>query len=118
MRAFYQKSWIRQIAARRSAITIAFFIACISSIGGFAQIGSPEIISVSPTSGPEGTRLEITGENLADATTVLFGATPASFKQISHRKIIALVPHKVSTSMITVETPHGSSSSRFPFTVH
>jgi hypothetical protein len=118
VRAFYQKSWIREIAARRSAIGSALFIACITSICGFAQIGSPEMISISPTSGPEGTRLDITGENLAGATSVLFGATPASFKQISHRKIVALVPHKVPTSMITVKTSHGSSSSPFPFTVH
>jgi IPT/TIG domain len=118
VRAFYQKSWIRQIAARRLAITSALFIACISSIGSFAQIGPPEIISISPTSGPEGARLEITGENLAGATTVLFGATPASFKQISHRKIIALVPHKVAKSMIIVRTRQGSSSSPFPFTVY
>jgi IPT/TIG domain-containing protein len=87
------------------------------SICAFARAGLPEITSISPTSGPEGTKVEITGENLAGATTVVFGATPANFKAISPQEIVALVPHNVSTSTITVGITHGDSFSPFPFVV-
>ena len=119
MRAFYQKNRSRQIAAARWAIADLFIATTLFtiSISGFAQAGPPEIISISPTGGPEGTRVEITGENFAGATTVFFGATKANFKLISSETLIALVPHKVSASTIAVGTTHGSSSSPFPFIV-
>src|SRR5207245_7959828 len=87
------------------------------SFSGLAQVEPPVIIAISPTSGPEGTRVEITGINLAGATTVLFGASPAVFKLISPEAIVAIVPHKISTSTITVSTPYGHSSSPFPFVI-
>ena len=87
------------------------------SFSGLAQVEPPEITAISPTSGPEGTRVEITGINLAGATTVLFGASPAVFKLISPETIVAIVPHKISTSTITVSAPQGHSSSPFPFVI-
>jgi hypothetical protein len=95
-------------------ITLAFPAVSISAL---AQAGPPEIIAISPTSGAEGTRVEITGRNFAGVTTVLFGASPAIFKLISPKSIIAIVPHKISTSTITVSAPYGHSSSPFPFFV-
>ncbi len=105
------------------AIAITFFGLVITlaalpvSFSGLAQVEPPEITAISPTSGPEGTRVEITGINLAGATTVLFGASPAVFKLICPETIIAIVPHKISTSTITVSTPQGHSSSPFPFVI-
>jgi len=105
------------------AIAITFFRLVITlaalpvSISGFAQVKPPEIIAISPTSGPGGTRVEIRGINLAGAISVLFGASPAVFKLISPQTIIAIVPHKISTSTITVSTPYGHSSSTFPFLI-
>ena len=123
MRAFYQKVQSRVIAIAGMAIAITFFGLVITlavlpvSFSGLAQVEPPVIIAISPTSGPEGTRVEITGINLAGATTVLFGASPAVFKLISPETIVAIVPHKISTSTITVSTPYGHSSSPFPFVI-
>src|SRR5207245_2058637 len=50
------------------------------SFSGLAQVEPPEITAISPTSGPEGTRVEITGINLAGATTVLFEGQPGGFQ--------------------------------------
>lgn len=86
------------------------------SFSGVAQ-EPPEILAISPTSGAEGTQVEITGRNLAGVTTVLFGASPAIFKLISHETILAVVPHKVSTSTITVSAPRptGTAPAHFLF---
>ena len=79
--------------------------------------GVPEILRVSPTAGPEGTRLEISGRNLREVTAVLFGATSSAFKVISSEKLIALVPHRARSSTITAVTPSARASSAFPFMV-
>ena len=123
MRAFYQKvqSGLVAIAGMAIAITFVGLVITLAALPvsflGFSEVKPPEIIAISPTSGPEGTRVEITGINLAGATTVLFGASPAVFKLICPETIIAIVPHKISTSTITVSTPQGHSSSPFPFVI-
>jgi hypothetical protein len=83
----------------------------------FSQSSSPEILRISPTNGPEGSRVEITGKNLEDASSVLFGTTAAVFKSGSAQELIVLVPHKVATSTIIVATPRGQATSPFPFVV-
>src|SRR5207244_6343958 len=87
------------------------------SVSALHKVQPPKITAISPTSSPEGTRVEITGINLAGATTVLVGASPAVFKLISPETIVAIVPHKISTSTITVSAPQGHSSSPFPFVI-
>jgi hypothetical protein len=77
----------------------------------------PEIRGISPTSGPEGTRVEISGKNLQNISAVLFGTTQAVFDSVSAERLIAIVPHKVPTSIVTVITPQGRSSSSFAFVV-
>jgi hypothetical protein len=123
VRAFYQKVQSRLVAIAGMAIAITFvsFVITLAflpvSISGFAQVKPPEIIAISPTRGPGGTRVEIRGINLAGAISVLFGASPAVFKLISPQTIIAIVPHKISTSTITVSAPQGHSSSPVPFVI-
>jgi len=77
----------------------------------------PEIFRISPTSGAEGTRVEISGRNLQDSSRVQFGPSQATFKTISSEKLIAIVPQRTPTSLITVISPHGHASSPFPFAV-
>lgn len=77
----------------------------------------PEILRISPTSGPEGTRVEISGKNLQAVTAVQFGRAEAAFKRVSPEKLVAIVPHRTSTSLITVVTPHGRALSPFEFAV-
>lgn len=86
------------------------------SAGAFAQ-AAPQILSFSPTSGVEGSRVEISGSNLQLATSVLFGKSPATFAVISPVKLIALVPRWTSESPITVVTAHGKTTSAIAFLV-
>lgn len=78
---------------------------------------APEILRISPTSAPEGARVEISGRNLQQTNAVAFGATKATFKLISSEKLIAIVPHRTATSTITVITAQSRASGPFPFVV-
>lgn len=82
-----------------------------------AQSASPEILAISPASGPEGTPVEITGRNFQNASQVLFGGSTAVFQIASAQKLIAIVPHKLSTAPVTVITPQGRSSAPVTFAV-
>jgi hypothetical protein len=77
----------------------------------------PEITRIWPTSGPEGTRVEITGTHLREVSRVVFGTTGADFKIISAESLIAIVPHRTATSVISVITPQALAASPFPFVV-
>lgn len=77
----------------------------------------PQISRISPTSGPEGTRVEIFGTNLKDASKVVFGKSEATFRAVSADELIAIVPNRTDSAIITVITPQGHTSSPFPFAV-
>lgn len=105
--------------AKHLALTL---IICAWLIPAFSaeiatQSDAPEILRISPTSGPEGSRVEITGNNLQGTSAVLFGTTSAVFKPLSPEELIALVPHKVSTSTIAAVTPRGRANSPFAFVI-
>jgi hypothetical protein len=99
---------------KRIAIIISGSLILTAAI---AQTTHPEILRISPTSGPEGSRVEITGKNLQQASGVFLGATSSTFKIVSPEELIALVPHKSVTSPITVVTPRGRVASPFAFSV-
>jgi len=82
-----------------------------------AQSTRPEILRISPTSGPEGSRVQITGKNLQDASAVFVGSTSSVFNLASAKELITIIPHKTATSNITVVTPRGRASSPFAFVV-
>jgi hypothetical protein len=73
--------------------------------------------SVSPTSGSEGTRVTIVGQNLAETSKVSFGKFDATFKIVSPEKVIAIVPRWANTFSIAVSTPEGAATSPFEFVV-
>ena len=80
--------------------------------GGFTYLAPPAIDSISPVSGPMagGNAVTITGQNLAYATSVIFGTAPASsFTVVSNTQITAAAPaNAAGTVNITVMTPGGS----------
>jgi len=82
-----------------------------------AQTAHPGILRISPTSGPEGSRVEITGTGLQEASAVFFGSTNSAFTIVSPEQIVTLIPHKSVTSTVTVVTPRGRASSPFAFVV-
>ena len=100
---------------KRIAIaTIAVLVSTLSA-AATAQSGRPEIFRISPTSGPEGSRVEIAGKNLQEASAVFLGAASSTFTLVSPEQIVTLIPHKSVTSTITVVTPRGRASSPFAF---
>ncbi len=95
----------------------------ITTPGGIASSPAaftvvPSITSFSPTSGPVGTAVAITGNSFTKATSVTFGGVAAtSFQVISDTEVKALVPTGAVTGPIAVTTPGGTGTSATKFTV-
>jgi len=73
----------------------------------------PTVTAVSPSAGPNGTPVTITGTNFTGATTVNFGTgNPATFLVSNSTTITATAPASNSTGAIdvTVTTPGGTSA--------
>jgi uncharacterized repeat protein (TIGR03803 family) len=78
----------------------------------------PSITSFSPTSGPVGTSVTITGNSFTKATSVTFGGVAAtSFQVIGDTQVDALVPTGAVTGPIAVTTAGGTGTSATNFTV-
>jgi|GEM_PF-271788 len=79
---------------------------------------APTISGFTPTSGPVGTVVTITGTNFTGATAVSFnGTAAASFTVNSATQISATVAAGTSTGTISVTTGGGTASSSSNFTV-
>lgn len=77
----------------------------------------PSIVGMSPSSGPVGTAVTITGSNLDGATQVTFGGVSATVTQDTTTKIKVTVPVGATTGKIKVFTPGGKAKSPSVFTV-
>jgi uncharacterized repeat protein (TIGR03803 family) len=78
---------------------------------------TPTITSFSPTSGPVGTQVIISGVSLSQAMLVKFGTTAASFTVNNDKKVTATVPANAKSAEIMITTPGGIATSSLPFTV-
>ncbi|MBZ5679268.1 MAG: hypothetical protein LAO24_04075 [Acidobacteriia bacterium] len=79
---------------------------------------TPSIVSFSPTSGPVGTVVTVTGNSFTGATKVSFGGIKATtFSVDSYTQITATVPTGAVTGKIQVTTPGGTATSATSFTV-
>jgi IPT/TIG domain len=105
--------------AKRFAFAGFFCAMLIPVLSGtiVAQTAAPEILQISPTSGPEGSSVDIAGKNLQGASSVFFGTANAAFKLISPEELVVLIPHKSVTSTVTVITHRGRASSAFAFVI-
>src|SRR5205814_2278953 len=80
--------------------------------------GGPTIASFTPTSGPAGTTVTISGTNFTGATAVSFnGTSAASFTVNSATTIQATVPAGATSGPLRVTTPGGTGTSASNFTV-
>src|SRR5205807_3278274 len=78
----------------------------------------PVISSFSPTSGPVGTHVVITGTGLSQASTVTFGGVKATaFTVNSATQVTATVPTGAVTGKIAITTSGGVATSSGAFTV-
>ncbi|MGH2518660.1 MAG: IPT/TIG domain-containing protein, partial [Chloroflexota bacterium] len=78
----------------------------------------PAISGFSPTSGPVGTVLTLTGTGFTGATSVRFNGTAATaYTVASATRITATVPAGATSGPISVTTPNGSATSAASFTV-
>jgi uncharacterized repeat protein (TIGR03803 family) len=79
---------------------------------------TPQVLSFSPTSGPVGTNVVVTGESLTGATGVAFGGVKTTSITVnSDTQITVNVPTGAKTGVIAVQTPGGSAQSTATFTV-
>jgi uncharacterized repeat protein (TIGR01451 family) len=77
----------------------------------------PKIYSFSPTLGPAGTVVTISGTSLFDVTNVQFGGVKASEFSAATNELQVVVPANGLTGPITVLTPYGNDVSSNIFTV-
>lgn len=77
----------------------------------------PTITSFSPTLGPSGTNVTITGSNFKAVTNVTFNGTSANFTVVSPTQILAIVPAGATSGVIGVATRTGTAVSPSSFTV-
>jgi uncharacterized repeat protein (TIGR03803 family) len=78
----------------------------------------PTITSFTPSSGPVGTSVTITGTGLKQTTKVTFSGKSASFTVVSDTEVTATVPTGATTGKIIVTTKGGSVTSATSFTVN
>jgi len=91
-------------------------IFCLSAVA-VAQEPAARITSISPGSGPEGTRIEILGTGLSNVRGVRVGTTPALYRVNSPTSITALVPMHASSAPVSVITSAGRAQSGEEFRV-
>ena len=78
----------------------------------------PSIKSFTPTSGPVGTPVIITGVSLTQTTKVTFGGVKATTVTVnSDTQVTANVPTGAMTGKIVITTPGGTAASAAVFTV-
>jgi large repetitive protein len=95
----------------------------VTTAGGIATTATklviaPSVKTFSPTSGPVGTSVVITGNSFTGTTSVTFGGIAAtSFQAIGDTEVDALVPTGAVTGPIVVTTAGGTGMSATSFTV-
>ncbi|PYV42260.1 MAG: hypothetical protein DMG06_14570 [Acidobacteria bacterium] len=87
------------------------------SQNSFAIPATPVVTSFSPTSGPVGTVVTITGNNFTCITSVAFNGTVSTFTVDSGTQIHATVPTGATTGRISVTNGAGTGASAPDFTV-
>jgi len=109
-----------ELTAVVPAAAVTGVVSVITSTGTLTATSKfkvlPTIKSISPTSGPVGTLVTITGTGLTGATKVTVDGKLASFTFVSGTEITVTVPSTAATGKIVVTTAGGTATS-MTFTV-
>src|SRR5262249_6229366 len=85
-----------------------------SNLDNVFTVPAPQVMSISPASGPVGTLVTITGSNFQSAMppsgAVYFNNVSASITSWNSTQIVATVPSRAVTGPVTVSTNSGVSS--------
>ena len=84
---------------------------------GTPSQGPPTVSSFSPTSGPPGTSVVVSGSNFTRASSVRFNGRAAAFNVDSPSQITTTVPIGATDGPISVQTPEGTTVSAANFDV-
>jgi hypothetical protein len=87
------------------------------SATSFGVGAAPTITSFTPTSGPVGQGVTITGTNLTGVTSVKFNGISGTFTTSTATSVAAIVPAGATTGKVTVTTPVATATSATDFTV-
>jgi plastocyanin len=93
------------------------YIAMHGTITVTGAAAMPKISKFTPKSGPVGTKVTITGKNLALATAVTFNGTAAVITSDTATKIVVKVPAGATTGKIEVTDAGGTAMSASVFKV-
>jgi hypothetical protein len=88
-----------------------------SCVLSYAPPAAPTLSGFTPTSGPAGTTVTLTGSGFTGATAVAFNGVSAQFSVTSPTQISATVPASAATGPISVTTPGGTATSSTSFVV-
>src|SRR2546430_1661524 len=98
-----------------ACLTVALLV---GSPGPPAADRPPALTGLSPSRGPLGTKVIITGTHLAGATDIRFNGTSAlGFTAEADNRITAIVPSHAASGPLSVVTPYGTGASGKSFTV-
>jgi hypothetical protein len=108
----------------RASVPLSAVTGKISVTNGFGTgqsgtdfVVAPRIDAFTPSGGPVGTVVTITGRAFSGATAVQFNGTLAEFTVVSSTQITATAPAAATTGILSVTTAGGTGSSSTPFTI-
>jgi FlgD Ig-like domain/IPT/TIG domain len=84
---------------------------------GIAGAQNPLVRGFTPRSGPPGTLVKIIGQDLDQATQVLFAGTPAEFRVVGGTQLKAIVPEAARSGPIRVAVADYAATTAVPFEV-
>jgi hypothetical protein len=89
----------------------------LASVASVKAASSPTLSSFTPSKGPMGTRVTITGSGFVGTTMVTFHGVTAVFRVVSNTRISATVPCGTATGRVRVTGPRGTAVSTTSFRI-
>ena len=100
------EAWMQKVLSRAGQ---AVFVK-----DGFLPLTAPvpTIAGVTPATGEAGTKVTVSGTNLATTTSVTIRGVPARFRVVSATKLTLAIPKRARSGPITVTNPSGTATSK------